>query len=80
MEIACVVVIFKDENLFLRLVSGPSRGSSLCPTLSAVNWSTGVWFERHFAFLAAVGADCLVHLAWSSISIRHRICTSILRD
>jgi len=37
--------------------------SSLCPTFSAVYWPTRVRFERNFAFLAAIGANCLEHFA-----------------
>jgi hypothetical protein len=38
-----------------------SRRSSLRVTVSAIHWSTSIWLERNFTFIAAVRTSYLVH-------------------
>jgi hypothetical protein len=48
------------------LVSVFFRFPVIRKTISAVNWSFGVKFERHFGFNTAIRTDCLVHFSGSS--------------
>ena len=46
-----------------------SGWSSFSVAFSAVYWSGSVGFEWNFTFLAAISADCLVHLSISIHSL-----------
>jgi hypothetical protein len=56
-----------EQKMIVQNLIPSSWWSSFCPTFSAVNWPARIGFEWNFAFLAAIGADCFMHLSGFSI-------------